>query len=458
MKVEDWGFVRGPDGELRIGGLSAVDLARQYGTPLHVLDRELLRRRARTLAQAFEAEYRGAQLFYAVKCNSVAAVVEAVCTEGLGAEVMSGYELWLARRLGVPGARIIVNGPNKDDRLLRDAVAGGVSAIVVDSMGELARLDALTREMEQGARVLLRVNPDFIPKGMNSGSATGSRKGSVFGFDLKAGELSRAFDLLKRSPFLHYQGLHAHIGTGIRHPKDYARAFAKIAPAFLQARAAGFETQVFDYGGGFGVPTSKEFDTLEFLAYQGWGRLPKLQAAALFFAPYVCRPIREFCRREGLPLPRLYLEPGRSIASSPQVLLVTVGGVKERPGAGKWVITDGGAGTCAFPLYYEYHEVFLANDLAAPPAERVTLVGPVCFSSNWIYRNKRMPVLEPGDVLAIMDSGAYFLALEANFDFPRPAVVMVSAGEARLIRRREAYEEMASRDVFGDSHAGCAAR
>jgi diaminopimelate decarboxylase len=245
-------------------------------------------------------------------------------------------------------------------------------------------------------------------------------------------------------------GLHAHIGSGIRHPEDYARAFERIAPAFLQAQAAGLETRIFDFGGGFGVPTSKEFSTLEFLAYQGWGRLPHLEPQTPTFPPQVCATLREFCRREGLPLPTLYLEPGRAIASSAQVLLLTVGSVKDRPGVGKWVITDRGAGTCAFPLYYECHEVVLANNVAQPPVERVRLVGPVCFASNWVYRNKVMPVLKPGDVIAVMDSGAYFLALEANFGFPRTAVMIVAQGQARIARRRETFEEMAARDIFED--------
>ncbi|HSD51983.1 MAG TPA: hypothetical protein VLG48_11305 [Candidatus Methylomirabilis sp.] len=448
MQVEEWGFSRGPMNELLIGGISAVELARRHGTPLHVMDEALLRRNARNLREAFEAHYPTVSLFYALKCNSVAGVVRTIFEEGFGAEVMSDYEFWLARRLGMPAHRILLNGPNKSERLLGQAVGEGIGAVVVDSIPELERLDTIAAEAHTEVQILLRVNPDFVPRGMNSASATGSRKDSVFGLDLKTNELCLAFDLLRKSRRLRYAGLHVHIGSGIRHPEDYARAFERIAPAFLQAQAAGLETRIFDFGGGFGVPTSKEFTTLEFLAYQGWGRLPQLQPHTPNFPPYVCAPLREFCRREGLPLPTLYLEPGRAIASSAQILLLTVGSVKDRPGVGKWVITDGGAGTCAFPLYYECHEVMLANDVAQPPAERVRLVGPVCFASNWVYRNKVMPVLKAGDVIAVMDSGAYFLALEANFGFPRTAVLMVADGQARFARRRETFEEMAARDMF----------
>ena len=447
MGVEAWGFGRGPGNELVIGGVGAVDLARRYGTPLHVVDEDMLRRRARALRTAFEAHYPAVEVFYALKCNSTAEVVRCVVGEGLGVEVMSEFELWLARRLGLPPDRIVLNGPNKGEGLLREALARGVGAVGVDSLGELARLEAAAEEAGAAPRVLLRVNPDIVPRGMNSASATGSRRGSVFGLDLRGGELPIAFERLRRSRTLRYAGFHAHIGTGIRRPEDYERAFRRIAPALLQARAAGLETAAFDFGGGFGVATSREFTTWEFLTYQGWGRLPRLQVRAADFAAPICAALTGFCAREGLPLPTLYLEPGRAIAGPAQVLLLTVGAVKDRRGVGRWVITDGGAGTCAFPLYYECHEVLLAGDVDAPFADPVRMVGPVCFASNWIYRRKRMPALQPGDVLAVMDAGAYFLALEANFGFPRPPVVMVSDGAARLIRRRETFEDMIGREA-----------
>ena len=446
MRIEDWGFARGPQNELMIGAASAVGLAERFGTPLHVVDEDRLREHARTLRLVFEQQYPEVQLFYALKCNSVSEVVRAIFDEGFGADVMSEFELWLVRRLGMPANRIVLNGPNKNDRLLRQAVELGIGAVVVDSLAELARLETVATECRTEVEILLRVNPDFVPSGMSGVSDEGSRKRSVFGLDLKTGEHLLAFKTLRLSRFLRYAGLHAHIGSGIRHPEEYTRAFRRIAPAFLQARQAGLETRIFDFGGGFGVPTSKEFNTLELLAYQGWGRLPQLESAPLAFAPHICVPIREFFNQRGLRLPTLYLEPGRAVATSAQVLLLTVGVVKSRQGAGKWVITDGGAGTCAFPLYYEYHEVVLASDIAATPVERVSMVGPA-FSAHWIYRNKKMPALKPGDVLAVMDSGAYFLALEANFGFPRTAVVMVSNGQARLVRRRETFEEMASRDL-----------
>lgn len=453
MRIEEWGFSRGARNELLIGGVSAVDLARSYGTPLHVVDEALLRQRARILREAFEREYPEVDCFYALKCNSVPGVVAMIFAEGLGAAVMSEFEFWLARRLGMQAHRILLNGPNKSKSLLRQAVTEGIGALVVDSIAELERLERIADECRTEVQVLLRVNPGFTPHGLNSVSAEASRKGSALGLDPAAGETIIALNQIRGSKFLRYAGLHAHIGSGIRHPEDYARAFKRIAPVFLQARAAGLHTRIFDFGGGFGSSTTKELTNFELLRYQAWGRLPGLEIPSLAFAPPICAAIKTFVAREGLPLPRLYLEPGRTIASPAQLLLLTVGTVKHRPGADKWVITDGGAGTCASPLYYEYHEVVLADDVSAVPVERVNLIGPA-FAAHWIYRNKAMPVLRPGHVIAILDSGAYFLALEANFGFPRTAVVAVCQGHDRVIRRRESFEDMVSRDLIEPSLHG----
>ena len=146
-------------------------------------------------------------------------------------------------------------------------------------------------------------------------------------------------------------------------------------------------------------------------------------------------------------LPQLIIEPGRSVVSGAGVLLLTVGALKHRDGVGTWVIADGAAGTVAFPLFYEYHEVFLCRAPHAERTELYSLVGPVCFSADWIYRSKRMPPIKAGDVLAVCDAGAYFTVQESNFGYPRPAIVGVRDGSTRLIRRRETFEDMVARDI-----------
>ncbi|MBF8248058.1 MAG: hypothetical protein HW374_858, partial [Bacteroidetes bacterium] len=297
--------------------------------------------------------------------------------------------------------------------------------------------------------ILLRVNPDYVPREMNQGSATGSRKGCAFGLDLKGGEVEGALQLLRKQQHISFQGFHFHIGTGIRHSRDYSNALRCLPILIREARSAGFRIQVFDVGGGFASMSTKEFTTSEMLLYQWLGKLPSrpvIDRAATFrdFTREISNTLMSYFSLDELP--ELIYEPGRCIATPNQLLLLTVHHIKERYGVGKWLITDGGLGTVTMPTYYEYHEVFLCNDAHRPRTEKVTIIGPACFAGDVVYRNKWMPEVRPSEVLAVMDTGAYFTALESSFGFPRPAIVFVHDGESRLVRSRETFEEMIQRD------------
>jgi diaminopimelate decarboxylase len=452
LEPRDWGLGTDASGRLTIGTECAVDLARAFGTPLHVLHEERLEATAARFRRSLEEAYPGrCSVHYAFKCNSVPAVIEAVRRAGLKAEVMSPFELELALRLGYGGEDIVVNGPGKTAAFLRSAVESAVRLINVDSLGELALLDEIARGARKPVDILLRINPDFVPRGMNAGSATGSRKGCAFGLDLKGGEVGEALALLGSKPGLRFRGFHFHIGTGIRDARAYAGVLDRLAPLFRETRAAGFRVDVLDIGGGFASATTREMTSRELLVYQGFERLPAAADAAgcasfADFAAEIGRAVRAIF--PGPELPELIAEPGRSIASPNQFLLLTVSQVKVRPKVRTWLITDGGLGTVTLPTFYECHEVLLANDVRRPRSQRVTIVGPVCFASDIVYRNIRMPEVRPGEVIAIMDSGAYFIAQESSFGFPRPAVVAVNGNTRRLVRRRETFEDSAGRDVI----------
>lgn len=457
LRVEDWGFSTCRNGGLHVGGVRVEAVAREYGTPLHVVDEAGLRSRARRFRRAFEQAYVGPiTVHYALKCNNTPGVVKMILEEGLRPEVGTLYEWTLAKKLGASAADMVVNGPNKG-ALLDRAVAEGAGLVVVDGFEELQELEKKAKATGCTPRILLRVNPNYIPKGMNRASATGSRRRSVFGFDLPSGEVERVLSELPKFSHLRFIGLHCHVGTGIRKPDDYRRPLKRIVACAAKARRLGLNVEVLNVGGGFGVPTSRELNTGEFLIYQAGGRLPRAPRPDRFpsiesFATMVGNTLAQMCARHGLPLPRLLVEPGRAIASGAGVLLVTVGALKRREGVGIWAITDGGTGTVAFPLYYEYHEVFLCRAPRARRSRKYTLVGPVCFSADWIYRNKSMPPLKAGDVLAICDAGAYFTVQESNFGFPRPAIVAVREGKAQLLRRRETFQDMVSRDLNWEPH------
>jgi diaminopimelate decarboxylase len=452
LSPEVWGLEVSTEGELVAGGCSTVSLADIYGTPLHVVDENKLRTTAVDFVQTFKKCYPGAvSVHYAFKCNSVPGVVNIVRQAGLKAEVMSEFEVKLALQVGFRGDDIIINGPYKPQSLLRLCLDKNVRFVVIDSLAEMKKLDQTCKAVGKKAYILFRINPDFVPRGMNQGTATGSRKGCAFGLDLRGGEVEHAFEELEKYERIHFDGFQMHIGTGIRDPNDYRKVLERLKSLVRQTKKRGYEIRVLDIGGGFAAITTREMTTREMLIYQGWERLPTgIRSRDTFtfqdFAEAVTAGVSRIF--EPGDLPELLIEPGRSIASSSQFLLLRVHGIKKRPGIKKWLLTDGGVGTVTTPTYYEYHEVFLCDDVKRRRTENVTIIGPVCFAGDIVYRNKRMPAVYPGEVLAVMDSGAYFTAWESSFGFPRPAIVVVKNGKHRLIRQRETFNNMISRDYF----------
>jgi diaminopimelate decarboxylase len=450
LDLEAWGLKLNDKGELSVEGHSAVDLASEYGTPLHVVHERRLEDTAKRFLACVQEQYHGkVSVHYPFKCNSVPGVVQIIQRGGLKAEVMTDFELELALRLGYRDEEIIVNGPCKSDEFLQKCIAARVRLIIVDSIDELFALQRITEWLKAEVDVLFRVNPDYVPRGINFGSATGSRKGCAFGLDLSGGEVQYALEILKSNSRIRFQGFHFHIGTGIRNSHDHANALSCLPVLVEEAERARQKVRIVDVGGGFASLTSREFTTCEMLRYQAFGTLPsagngRQHPGFSDFAREISQAVtRSFPRGE---LPELIYEPGRCIASPNQFLLLTVHRVKSRPDVGKWLIADGGLSTVTMPTYYEHHEVLLANDVNRPRSEKVTIVGPACFAGDIVYRNKWMPAVSSGEVLAIMDTGAYFTALESSFGFYRPAIVSVKDGACQLIRSRELFSYSILRD------------
>lgn len=449
--LSSWGLHANDRGELLIGGCNTLELAGTYGTPLHVVDENRLKGTAKDLLESLQQVYpEPVKAHFALKSNSVPGVVSMVREAGLRAEVMSELELRLALHLGFTGNEIILNGPYKPERLLKACLEEGIRFIIIDSLYELSILERICQQTGQHAHILLRINPDFIPRGMNQGSATGSRKGCVFGLDLKAGEVERALKHLSELKRVHFKGFHFHIGTGIHCAQDYFKALGCLKDTVSRCRRNGFQIEVFDTGGGFSASTSRGMSTKEMLLYEAFDRLPgsgrsDVSPGFRHYADAISRGMRSLFDEEDLP--ELIVEPGRSISGPNQLLLLQVHSVKERPGIKKWLITDGGIGTVTMPTYYEYHEVLLCNDVNRPRGGKVTITGPVCFAGDIVYRNKPMPPVSPGEILAILDSGAYFTAWESSFGFARPAIAAALSGHHRLLRRRESFADMIARDM-----------
>lgn len=311
--------------------------------------------------------------------------------------------------------------------------------------------------MQTSVNVLLRVNPDYVPRGMNYGSATGSRKGCAFGLDLKGGEVDRALQLLKNFTAVSFKGFHFHVGTGIRDIRDHAATLSCLPSLVGKAEQAGQRVRIVDVGGGIASMTTREFTSFEMLRYQVFDTLPPYlnyqegPVIADFIRAISNAVVDAFPHSE---LPALIYEPGRCIASANQFLLLTIHRVKSRPGVGTWLIADGGLSTVTLPTFYEHHEVILANDTHRSLTAKNTIIGPACFAGDIIYRNKLLPAIREGEVIAVMDTGAYFTGLESSFGFYRPAIVGVDKGKSHFIRSRETFNDCIKRDIISHCEIG----
>ena len=406
----------GPGGNTAVGGCDLVDLANQWGTPLFVYDEDHLRSRCREAVAAF-----GGGVAYASKAFLCSAMARLAHEEGLQLDVATGGELFLARRAGVPGNRLVFHGNNKSDAELAMAVDEGVGRIVIDSFDELDRLEVLHSATGVVPRVLVRVTPgvevhthEFIATGQDD---------SKFGFTVKGGLADSAVRRASASTAVDLVGLHAHIGSQVFDVEPFARAIDVLA-----AFAAPYDLPELSVGGGLGVP------------YVEGESAPTIGEWA--------DAIHKACVRAGVTS-EVTAEPGRAIVAAAAITLYRVGTIKDLPGLRTYVAVDGGMSDNPRPvLYGSGYETFLprAGDAARPRVVRV--VGKHCESGDVLVQDGAVPTdLAVGDVLATPVTGAYGYSMGSNYNqVLRPAVVFVSEGQARLVVARETYEDLARRD------------
>ena len=406
------------DGSLTIGGCSVVDLAAEFGTPLFVYDEAHLRARCREAVAAFGL----GRAIYATKAFLCGAMARLAYEEGMLLDVASGGELFVALRAGVPASALTLHGNNKSLDELRLAISAGVRHIVVDSFDELDRLDALHSEGLPAPQVLARITPgvhahthEFIATGQDD---------SKFGFNLGNGDAHRAIARLRRSPSVQLQGVHCHIGSNVFEASNFAKA-AEVMAAF----AIPLALPELVLGGGLGVAyvEGEEAPTIT-----QWGNVLIDACAAL--------GVRS----------RVSVEPGRSIVGSAAITVYTVGTIKTIPDVRTYVSVDGGMSDNPRPvLYGSGYEAFLPRDVRAARNRIVRLVGKHCESGDVLIFEGGVPEsIRVGDLLATPVTGAYGHSMASNYNkLTRPPVVFVADGSARLVVRRETYEDLVRCDV-----------
>jgi diaminopimelate decarboxylase len=406
-----------PDGHLRVGDIDLLDLAAEFGTPLFVYDEYHLRQACRAAVEAW-----GDGVAYAAKAFLCRAMARLAHEEGMHLDVASGGELHVALSAGVPAQKLILHGNNKSEEELGTALARGVGRIVVDSFDEIARLgrllDAPTGRADR-PRVLVRVTPG-IEAHTHEFVRTGGED-TKFGFSVASGAASQAVAALELLPGVELVGVHAHIGSQVFDVSSFEQAGEVLGRFFAPL---GLPELVV--GGGLGVPY-----------VNGESAPTQAEWAAA---------TRAACARTGVdPAVRISAEPGRSIVATAGLTLYTVGTIKKLPGIRTYVSVDGGMSDNPRPvLYGSGYEAFLPRAVAAPRPDAVRLVGKHCESGDLIVPNAFLPEgLSVGDVVATPVTGAYGYAMASNYNkVPRPAVVFVADGSARVVVRRESLEDL----------------
>ena len=423
------------NGNMVFGGCDCVELAKEYGTPLYVLDENIIR----TVCRGFVETYRrcGAEgrVYYASKALSTAAVYRIVDQEGLGIDVVSGGEIYTALKAGFPAKNMVFHGNNKTPQELRMALEAGVGRIVIDSHEEISVIDEIAKELDVKAKVLIRTKPgieahthEFVMTAIDD---------CKFGLGIYDGEALLAAKEVMSKDSLELVGLHCHIGSQIFELEPFKIAVDRLTDFMLTLKSeCGANITELNLGGGYGIMYTEEDAPMEPYAY----------------VEELLKAVAEICDNKDIPRPFVSIEPGRSIVGEAGITLYTVGTVKNIPGVRTYVSVDGGMGdNPRHILYGSKYTAKLANKPTAAADTTVTVAGRCCESGDLLIRDAQLPQCQRGDIMAVFSTGAYNYSMASNYNrMPIPAMVLVNNGKHGLIVRRQSYEQLVDNDMMAD--------
>lgn len=428
-----FGSMKVEGNELYVGGVKASDLSKEYGTPLYVIDEELVRGNCRRYYNAMKCEERGNRVTYAGKAFINMSMCNLVNEENLYLDVVSGGELYTAYKAGFPLERIYFHGNNKSDYEIDLGVRLGIGRFIVDNIHELEVLNSIAQEYGRVQKVYLRITPG-VEAHTHEYIKTGQLD-SKFGFPVIG---DTVYDAIKRAMELEYielNGLHCHIGSQIFDLEPFEDTTEIMLNLINDIKETlGYEIKELDLGGGFGI-------------YYTEGDKPKEIEE---YCSVIINKADEICRKLNMNVPILSIEPGRSIVGNAGLTLYTVGAIKEIPNIRKYVSVDGGMSDNIRPaLYSANYESIIANRVFDNSKEIVTVAGKCCESGDMLLNSIEMPRMETGDILAIISTGAYGHSMANNYNrIPKAAVVSVSNGISKVMCKRETYEDLLRNECF----------
>lgn len=420
-------------GHLTIGGVDALSLAKEYGTPLYVMDEDTIRNACRDFVRSMNEYYDGnGMVTYASKAFSCKEIYRIMKEENMGVDVVSGGELYTALSVGFPAEKIHFHGNNKTYDELELAMKNDVGEIIVDNLEELNTLDEIAGKMGKKAGIMFRIKPgvdahthDFVQTG---------KIDSKFGFAIETGEAFEAVEEALKKENIILKGLHCHIGSQILDVDPFVFTAEVMFRLMLKIRdELKFTVSELNLGGGFGIKYLPEDDAKDYDT----------------FMKSVSAKVKELCKENDYPVPFIVIEPGRAIVANSGTTLYTVGSVKNIPNIKTYVSVNGGmTDNPRYALYQSPYTVAIADRADKDGDTLVTVAGRNCESGDIIQENVYLNSPKAGDTLAVFCTGAYNYSMASNYNrVPRPAVVMIKDGKSRVIVKRETYEDIIKNDI-----------
>ncbi len=420
-------------GHLCIGGQDTVELAKQYGTPLYVMDEETVRKNCRTYKEALKKYYgENSQVLYASKACSFKQIYRIIAEEGIGADVVSPGELYTAKEAGIPLDKVYFHGNNKTDADIRFGIECGVGCFVADNREELTSIEVIAAELgKDKIKVMLRITPGIDPH-THKAVVTGNID-SKFGSAIATGQAREMVQYALSLSHVDLCGIHCHIGSQIFESTPFQDAARNMVGFMAEVqRETGHVFRELNLGGGFGVPYTEDDGPVDYDKEIG----------------AVASCVKGLCAEQGLSVPMILMEPGRSIVADAGITLYTVGSVKAIPGFKSYVSVDGGMpDNPRYALYQSQYSAVIANRPEEKKTLSCTIAGRCCESGDLLAENTAVQPCCRGDILAVQVTGAYNFSMASNYNrIPRPPVVMVKDGKSYVAVGRESYADLVARD------------
>ncbi|WP_040193696.1 diaminopimelate decarboxylase [Clostridium culturomicium] len=421
------------DGQLYFDGCKLEELAKKYGTPLYVVSEDIIRDKCAEVKTSFLNKYPNTMAFYASKAFLTISMCKIIKEEGLGMDVVSGGELYVAIKGGINPDNIMFHGNNKTIEELKMAVTYNVGRIVVDSVDELLVLKEITEEMKKEINILFRITPN-IKCNTHTYISTG-QKDSKFGIPLIEEIIKEAINIAMNSKYINFKGIHFHVGSQLFDNSSHINAVKNTADLIKNIKESmDIEIEELNVGGGFGIKYIEE-DEPKPLSY---------------FIDAIMKTIYEKFNEYNLKIPRVFIEPGRWMVGEAGVTLYTIGTIKEIPEVRTYVSVDGGLpDNPRTALYTAKYSAYVPSKMNEERDKVVTIAGKCCESGDIIIWDLKVPYsIERGDILAVMSTGAYNYSMASNYNkIAKPAVVMLRNGKDRVVVRRETYKDLIALDV-----------